>query len=113
VSRCRHTNVLGGQPQAHDLPEKHGGLSKTELEVSVAAFRDQATAAQPRQGYRRVGAGRDHEVRVGRQAVNEVRKSLMDGGWKVKRYVLDDDVRSERSAGWWAGSAGRRGSPIR
>ena len=114
--------VLGRKPQAHDLSQKSVGLVDAELQVSGADFRDQPAAAEARERERRVGAGCDHEARIGGQMVNDIFEGLMDGAVINDVIVVEHDhqarwrcaqgVEQEHQhllGRWWLNRMQRRG----
>ena len=64
-------HVGGVEVQAHRLVEELPRLIRGEAEVGAADLDELPAAAQPRQRQRRVGAGRDHQVQLVGQVVEQ------------------------------------------
>ena len=73
-------HVGSREVEPHHLVQEVAGLGPGQPQVDCPELRELPTRAEPRQGEGRVGAGREHQVELGRGVVEEERHRLVHLG---------------------------------
>ena len=98
-ARLQRGDVAGGELERSDLVEVGRDLGQGEAQVGGADLDEVAPGAQARQRQRRVDAGADDQVHLGREVLEQVGHARLQVGVVDEVVVVQDEVQLGRRGG--------------